>query len=66
MTDIVERLRKAGLRDGFAVILYQHVQQAADEIERLRVALASLQNATMYKDHPAESQLAIDVLAATK
>jgi hypothetical protein len=34
--DIVERLRKAGLRDGFAVILYQHVQQAADEIEQLR------------------------------
>jgi hypothetical protein len=39
-TDIVERLRKAGLRDGFAVILYQHVQQAADEIERLRLAQA--------------------------
>jgi len=39
MTDIVERLRKAGLRDGFAVILYQHVQQAADEIERLREML---------------------------
>jgi dTDP-glucose pyrophosphorylase len=42
MTDIVERLRRAGLRDGFAVILHQHVIQAADEIERLRAGLRML------------------------
>jgi hypothetical protein len=36
MTDIVERLRAAGLERGFAIILKQYVDQAADEIERLQ------------------------------
>jgi hypothetical protein len=34
-----------------------------DEIERLRTALRALLNASMYKYHPVESQMAIDVLA---
>ena len=36
MTDIVERLRTAGLRSGFAIILKEHTDEAADEIERLQ------------------------------
>jgi hypothetical protein len=35
--DIVERLRRAGVRDGFVIILKQHTNEAADEIERLRL-----------------------------
>jgi hypothetical protein len=36
------------------------------KIEMLRAALEQLLNVTMFKDHPIESQFAIDALNATK
>ena len=38
------------------------MEEAADEIERLRAALKRLVHDSMYKDHPEASQMAIDAL----
>jgi hypothetical protein len=64
MTDIAWRLRKAAA-DYDEVGWHADVLEAADQIERLRAALARLLHETMYKDHPEASQMAIDALART-
>jgi len=41
-------------------------EKAEAEREELLQALECLLNATMYKDHPAESQMAIDAIARAR